>query len=677
MRICSKGGGQVSIELFEHNKTAYESAVAMLASTGKAAIIHPTGTGKSFIAFKLCEDNPKSRICWLSPSAYIFETQLENLKSVANGWQPENISFFTYSKLMGMSDEEIAEIQPDYIILDEFHRAGADVWGQGVKKLLAAYPASQILGLSATSIRYLDNQRDMSDELFDGNVASEMTLGEAIVRGILSAPKYVLSVFSYQKDLDRYKARVKRAKSKLVRDEAEIYLEALRRALEKADGLDVIFAKHMNDRTGKYIFFCANKEHMDEMIDHVPEWFGKIDAKPHIYSVYSDDPSASKSFADFKTDNDADHLKLLFCIDALNEGIHVDNVSGVILLRPTVSPIIYKQQIGRALAAGKKSNPVIFDIVLNIENLYSIGAIEEEMKIAMTYYRSLGEPEEIVNEHYKFKTADGYSLGHWMLTQKRVRTGDTPGILSAERIEKLDSIGMVWNGYRDLAWERNFEAAKEYYNTFGNLNVVASYVTETGIGLGTWIAAQRSNEKLSERRRKLLDCIGMVWKKPDLWKTRFALAKDYYDTHGNLNVPGSYKVDGIWLGKWLNEQQQIYLGKRVGKQLAADRIERLNSIGMTWENKSTSVWEKHYSEAKKYFESYGNLLVHGTYVYPDGYALRSWILKQRSNLANPGKYRKIARLESIGIQWVKRPDEPDYVRMGEQSYVQANHQTNT
>lgn len=85
----------------------------------------------------------------------------------------------------------------------------------------------------------------------------------------------------------------------------------------------------------------------------------------------------------------------------LNEGIHVEVVSGVILLRPTVSPIIYKQQIGRALSASKKNNAVIFDIVLNIENLYSIGAIEDEMQIATAYYRSHGESEKIINERFK------------------------------------------------------------------------------------------------------------------------------------------------------------------------------------------------------------------------------------------------------------------------------------
>lgn len=240
------------------------------------------------------------------------------------------------------------------------------------------YSKSKVLGLSATAIRYLDNQRNMVDEIFEGNIASEMTLGEAIVRGILNPPKYVLSVFSYQKDLDRYEHRVKIAKNQAVRDRAEHYLETLRRALEKADGLDVIFDKHISDRIGKYIVFCANFEHMHEMIDRVDEWFYKVDEKPNVYIAYSNHPATSKAFSDFKKD-DTDHLKLLFCIDMLNEGIHVDDISGVILFRPTVSPIIYKQQIGRALSASKSKYPVIFDIVNNIENLYSIGAIEQEM----------------------------------------------------------------------------------------------------------------------------------------------------------------------------------------------------------------------------------------------------------------------------------------------------------
>ena len=126
------------IKLFKHNETAYRAAVVMLAETGKAAIIHPTGTGKSFIGFKLCEENPSKTVCWISPSEYIYKTQLEALKKTSN-YVPENVKFYTYAKLMNLSESEISDINPDFIILDEFHRAGAEQWGRGVQRLLSAF----------------------------------------------------------------------------------------------------------------------------------------------------------------------------------------------------------------------------------------------------------------------------------------------------------------------------------------------------------------------------------------------------------------------------------------------------------------------------------------------------------------------------------------------------------
>ena len=75
-----EGVNRVALRLFEHNEKAYRAAVRMMNQYGKAAIVHPTGTGKSYIAFKLIEDNPEKVVIWLSPSEYIFKTQLESLK---------------------------------------------------------------------------------------------------------------------------------------------------------------------------------------------------------------------------------------------------------------------------------------------------------------------------------------------------------------------------------------------------------------------------------------------------------------------------------------------------------------------------------------------------------------------------------------------------------------------
>lgn len=154
----------MSVSLLKHNGAACRSAIELLRTTGKAAVIHPTGTGKSFIAFKLAEEHPDSRVLRLSPSEYIFRTQLENLRS-AGGDELENVQFCTYAKLMLLSDEDLAEIHPDYIIPEEFHCCGAGKLGQCVARLLAMYANVPVLGLSVTSIRYLDNQRDMADGL--------------------------------------------------------------------------------------------------------------------------------------------------------------------------------------------------------------------------------------------------------------------------------------------------------------------------------------------------------------------------------------------------------------------------------------------------------------------------------------------------------------------------------
>ena len=686
------------IKLYSHNQKAYDLAVSMLKDTKKAAIVHPTGTGKSFIAFKLCEDHPDKTICWLSPSEYIFSTQLENLYQATNGYKPNNIVFFTYAKLMGMSKEEIKEIHPDYIILDEYHRAGATFWQKGVEQLLFTYSDIPVLGLSATNIRYLDSQRDMAQELFDGNIASQMSLGETIVRGILNPPKYVLSMYYYQNTLEKYERRVKKTKSKVARDNAEKCLDELRRTLEKSEGLDVIFKKHMTDPHGKYIVFCSNKEHMDQMMKHT-EWFSQVDKEPHMYSVYSSDPGADKAFKDFKEDNDNNHLRLLYCIDALNEGIHVDDISGVILLRPTVSPIVYKQQIGRALSASKKNNAVIFDIVLNIENIYSIDSIKEEMQVATSYYRSLGETNQIINEKFKiidevrncrelfeklndaltatwdmyyasakqyyqengnleiparYITEEGYALGSWLNNQKAIRKGNIVGNLTKDQIQKLDEIGMIWDSL-DYFWEQNFKLAKEYYLTNENLEIPTNYRSKDGKHLGNWILRQRQlykSNSLTEDQIQKLDSIGMDWmdRVDRIWENGFIEAKNYSEEYGNLSVPKNYRSNSDFpLGIWIQRQRSLYKNNKIPD----GRIKRLTDIGMNW---NPDNWEHRFDLVRQYYEEHGNINISQKEVI-QGIWLGKWIVSQKKAMKE-GKLsqEQIDMLKTLPMDEIGRKD---------------------
>ncbi len=691
--------------LFGHNRAAYEAALDLMEKTGKAAVIHPTGTGKSFIAFCLCEEHPERTVCWLSPSGYIFKVQEENWVA-AGGSRLPNLRFFTYAKLLLMEPEELSGIKPDYIVLDEFHRLGGKMWGEGVRRLRELYPEVPLLGLSATNIRYLDNQRDMAQELFDGNIASSMSLGEAIVRGILNPPKYVLSVYSWQKELEQYEERVYNAKSRAVKEKAGKYLDALRRALERADGLPEIFQKHLPDRQGKYIVFCAGLKHMQEMMKKVPEWLAEIDRAPRIYPVFSEEPEADKNLAAFRAEDSA-HLKLLFCIDMLNEGIHVEDISGVFLLRPTVSPVIYKQQVGRALSAGKKKDAVIFDIVLNIENLCSIGAVEEEMRTVMTCYQSQGRTKEIINGEFqvidevkdcvrlfqklnetlgaswelmyeaatryynehgdllvpkRHMTEEGLSLGAWIATQRRVYAGKADGVLTENQIERLSAIGMRWQSAKDVAWEKNYAAAKRYYQEQGNLLVNIGENDYCGVALGKWIAQLRSYKKsntrsayLSPERVAALDAIGMVWDVPAYcWEQNYHAAEQYYREHGSLLMAHDYvDKEGVCLGAWLSKMRMAR-GKENyrGATLTEEQIRRLDALGMEWGSRHDAVWEEAYKEACRYREEHGNLEIPATYITEGGYRLGKWLRHQR-DASREGRLsaERKEKLSAIGMVW--------------------------
>lgn len=695
------------IELFEHNKTAYEAALALLEETNRACVIHPTGTGKSFIAFKWVEDNPDGRFVWLSPSENIFDTQLENVKRVS-GFEPKNVTFLTYARLMYMSEEEIMALAPTHAVLDEFHRAGAEHWESNVRRLLEAFPDMKALGLSATPVRYLDRQRDMSEELFDGCVADTMSLGEAIARGILPAPKYVVSLYTFDREsggyddaFRAYRNRIRKS-SAAVRAQAEDVLEQLRRALEKSTGLEKVFSKHL--KRGKYLAFCASVAHMGEMVEKAPAWFGGVDAEPRVYTVWADSPTARRDYQAFMAD-DSDHLRLLFCVDMFNEGIHVADVDGVILFRPTISPIIYKQQIGRALSAMKGGVPLVIDAVNNFENLFSISSVQAEMAEIVNFYRNNRREDEIVVDSFeivdevrecralinrleetlslswesmyecakayyqahgdlemssRYRTADGIPLGNWIFTQRAVYNGDSTGILDEGRIDLLNAIGMNWDYARDAAWEKGLSHAMAYRAAWGNLNAPNRYVCQDGYPLGNWLMTQRAAymklrnagaDPMTNPRFRQLQQLGMSWNRADsAFEEGMLHATRYAAEQGHLNVPTKYVcLDGFKLGTWIERMRRRKTGYGNNAPLDADQVARLEALGMQWEGGQQRQWSERFQEAERYYKAHGDLRVPKRYEQ-NGVKLWVWLNSQRTK-AKESKLNadQLRQLRGIGF----------------------------
>ena len=168
---------------------------------------------------------------------------------------------------------------------------------------------------------------------------------------------------------------------------------------------------------------------------------------------------------------------------------------------------------------------------------------------------------------------------------------------------------MIWDVY-DYTWQRNYAAAVEYHRKHGDLNVPKGYVSDDGIRLYLWLqnlrVAYRRNDRanrLSDEQVGMLSELGLEWRNQhDLaWDKGYSYAKVYYDTHGNLDAPTSYKTpDGFKLGDWLSKQREKY----ATGAMKQERIDRLDQLNMIWTK--PDPWEERFAFAEQYFKEHGD-----------------------------------------------------------------------
>lgn len=351
------------IELYPWNQNAYDAVVEQFSLSDRACVIQPCGTGKSWIAFKLIEDNPSKKFLWMSPSKYIFDEQLHNAMTTA-GSSFDNLDqmTYTYAALKAESDESIGT-NYDYIILDEFHHLGAEKWGLGVESIIEANPDIKILGLSATEVR--TDGRDMADEMFKDAVVHRMTLQEAMLTGILKLPKYIVADYMLEGEVKAIRKQIVESGKEDDEEVNDLY-KLLQRSLQHASNVPEVLSKYIA-ASGKIVVFCRDKQHLASLVELANDWFGLVNDRIHTYQTFSDNPAADAEYQSFKADTSS-ALKVLYCINQLNEGMHIRDIDAVVMCRPTQSMIVYTQQMGRALEAGSADEPLVVDLVDNLEN---------------------------------------------------------------------------------------------------------------------------------------------------------------------------------------------------------------------------------------------------------------------------------------------------------------------
>lgn len=349
------------VELYPHNQEAYKKIEQSIANGDKKiAISHATGTGKSYLIAKLCEDYNEDRKLVLVPSRHIKK----EIKSLLKENYIKNVDVKLYQGLIKMTDDYISEMNYKIVALDEYHHDTAKVWGYKVRTLIDSHPETIFFGTSATPVR--TDGVNVIDELFDGNCVSSISLPQAIARGIVPCPKYVAAFYTLDERLNELRRKIEKStNNKEEKDEFYNKINTMRSQIEKAYGMPIILNNNIKDKEGKYIVFCKNKKHLEKVKDTVIDWFKTAGFKNiNSYVVHSSYDNKDEEYEAFC--NDTSHsLKLLFCINMLNEGSHKTNISGALLLRKTNSYIMLLQQIGRTIESGKSNNPIIIDAVNN------------------------------------------------------------------------------------------------------------------------------------------------------------------------------------------------------------------------------------------------------------------------------------------------------------------------
>ena len=535
-----------------HNKEVHNKVKEKLKKERYAAVIQPTGTGKSYIALKLIEETDGNSV-YVAPSNLIINQIKETIEEARKRGELiqeeyekyKKIKFITYSKLMNEKFEE--KDQYSLIILDEFHRCGAPEWQKGVKRLLENNKGARVLGLTATPIRATDG-KDMAKELFLGNVASEMYLEEAVARGIINPGIYINAMYSFTGIINEMENKVEKIQNKDLKEELRKKIKIAKDLVGKTEGFKEIIRKYIGKEsgksTGKYIVFCKNiKDMHKKMIEIKTILEDEENLKLYAISSRKRESLNEKTLEDFKKSEEG--INLLFAVDKLNEGIHIDGIDGVIMLRQTESPIIYMQQLGRALSVGNKGTPLVLDLVNNIENSNYI-------------YRFVKRVQEVRKK--ESRNDDKNENGK---QSKREETIDTINVIELQREIKdiLESINEKLN--REMSLEEIIENYIKHCEDGNqeNLPEVKKYETI--------IRRAKKNGKLTLEQIEKLENMGIIWK----GKER-TLDDEIRDL---INGKGSKKGESI-----------IRREKRYGK-LSEEQIIAVENAGIVWRGNERTV----------------------------------------------------------------------------------------
>ena len=350
----------------EPNKMQTEALINLndmrISGKKKALLISATGTGKTFLsAFDVRQFNAK-RALFVVHRETIARKALESFKMIIpsktmgmfTGTEKDKECDYLFATINTIGkDEYLKQFEKeefDYIIIDEVHRAGANMY----KMLLSYFKPKFLLGMSATPER--TDKPEQIYELFDYNIAYEIRLKQAMEYDLL-CPFHYYGISDLVVDGEYIDDKTEF--SKLIREER---------------------VKHLISAIETYSY-CGDKPHglvfvsrAEEAIELSKMFNEKTNYKSVALTGSDSDEIRRNAIARLERDNtNEDYLDYIFTVDIFNEGVDIPCVNQVVMLRATQSAIIFIQQLGRGLRRDNNKEYVnVIDIIGNYNNNFMI-----------------------------------------------------------------------------------------------------------------------------------------------------------------------------------------------------------------------------------------------------------------------------------------------------------------
>lgn len=688
----------MSMTLNPVNEAAFQKAVQSLETLNRAAVFHPTGTGKSCIAWKVVEAHPQTTFFWLVAGAQRLALRQAELTRYNGGTLPGNVRFCDCEKLAAATPEQwvrLGEQKPGCVVLDCYHELSAVCWAQSVQKLLRMCPQAKVLGLGVPNGAPVCAA---AQELFADCIVSHMTVAEAMAAWTMPVPSaYAALLWPQEEELATLRARIKNLCMPKGDTSLRVQYEELSWSLRQVENLTVLLPRLLSDTSGHYLVLFESAAYQEKLGTELEQLLRTVDSAVRFYAADHACFADSAAVETFLSDT-APGPKVLLCVNAPGVQQPLEGLAGVILVRQSSLMSTFKQMLCRALvAAGSRSVPV-FDLVAQFEGLGNGRTLQRDCTEAMTKagsktpgfrqerpmqqtYRLYGKLRREMEARWEvlcqaaadaaakegtlelprsYTIHSGVPVGKWLELQRQVQAGQRPGRLTAEQAAKLEKLGIRWNHRLEAAWEKGFASAQKYRTEHGDLLVPMRYRDKNDFALGEWIVYNRQRYlggNLTQNRIERLEAIGMVWSTSnDLWEQNYAAATQYYLEHGDLEVPIKYETpSGFGLGVWLGAQRAAH---KAG-ELPQEQLERLDALGMDWTNRNDRKWMSLYDVAAAYYHEHGNLNVPSEYVTPDGVLLGKWVARQRYAYLNPDRSsarvtpERKALLDKLGMVWEK------------------------